>query len=197
MSLFNTCLIGSLFLLFFFLLGVHFSCHTIDHDVHISADLHTELVAQAFFKTFAERTDWEKFCSYYREDMQFEDIILQIKLDSLWQFQRFYKWNDTINVFTKLNPNQEHLTIFSLITDSLTAVARGRFNPFYYNEQLVDPFWGMEFTIWLYFDDQRKIIKQIDWIEYDDFTLENVIRRCRQNGVMLPPEWLDLSRESN
>ena len=52
----------------------------------------------------------------------------------------------------------------------------------------------MEFTIWLYFDDRLKIKKQVDWIEYDSYTLESTIQRCREFGHEKTPEWLDLSR---
>jgi Tfp pilus assembly protein PilP len=29
-----------------------------------------------YFETFAERSDWDKFCSFYREDLHFKDIML-------------------------------------------------------------------------------------------------------------------------
>ena len=45
-----------------------------------SRQTQVELVAKDFFATFAERKDWEKFCSFYREDMEFDDITLQLKL---------------------------------------------------------------------------------------------------------------------
>ena len=53
----------------------------------------------------------------------------------------------------------------------------------------------MEFTIWLYFDDDFKIKKQIDWMEYAPTVFESVIERVRENGVEKIPDWLDLSRE--
>lgn len=151
--------------------------------------------ARAFFTTFAERTDWDKFCSYYREDIEFEDIILQLHLDSLWQLKRFYKWDEEGDKFKKLSPEQDHLTIYSLVANDTIAVARGQVNPFYYGGALIDTDWGMEFTIWLFFDKNLKIIKQIDWFEYDSNTLEGMIKRCRENGFEAIPEWLDLSRK--
>lgn len=41
-----------------------------------------------YFETFAQRSDWDKSCSYYREDLHFKDITLQLELDSLWNMTR-------------------------------------------------------------------------------------------------------------
>ena len=151
--------------------------------------------AQQYFETYAERTDWNKFCSYYREDVLFKDIILQLELDSLWKFKRFYKWDEEGDRFQKMFPEQKHLDLNSLVVEGNTAAAKGNVNPFYYDGALIDTEWGMEFTIWLRFDEDLKIIEQIDWIEYDPGVLENTIKRCKENGFEVIPEWLDLSRE--
>ena len=50
--------------------------------------------AMNYFDTFSERSDWDKFLSFYREDVRFKDIMLQFELDSLWKFKRFYKWDE-------------------------------------------------------------------------------------------------------
>lgn len=153
--------------------------------------------AQAYFATYAERSDWEHFCSFYREDLHFHDVILQLQLDSLWKFKRFYQWDQEGDRFRKLSPEQQHLQIESLLTDDSTAVARGRVNPFYYDGYLIDSEWGMEFTIWLYFDEDFRIRRQIDWIEYDPSVLESMLERVRKNGHEAMPEWLDLSPEGS
>lgn len=150
-----------------------------------------EQTAKDFFATFSEREDWEKFCSFYREDLYFEDLSLQIKLDSFWKFKRFYNWE--AEGFKKLTPNQEHLSIESLVVNDSIAVARGHLNPFYYHGELIDEEWGMEFTIWLYFDENLKIKRQIDWMEYAPEVYESVIKRIREKGMHDVPEWLDLS----
>ena len=150
--------------------------------------------AHSYFATFADRTDWKKLCSFYRDDMVFEDIMLQLYLDSLWQFKRFYKWDEEGERFKKLSPDQQHLSLTSLIANDSIAVARGKVNPFYYDGTLIDTDWGMEFTIWLYFDENLQIKKQIDWFEYDSYTLESMIARCRENGFEATPDWLDLSK---
>lgn len=148
--------------------------------------------ATDYFSTFSQRKDWDKLLSFYRADLQFHDIALHLELDSLWQFERFYNWPDT--GFHKLSPDQEHLAIESLIVEDSTAVARGHLNPFYYYGELVDSDWGMEFTIWLYFDQNQKIKRQIDWFEYDPNVVENVLARYKKQGVDQLPDWLNLER---
>ena len=166
-----------------------FGCSTIQEAERSEK---VELIARDFFNTFAERKDWAKLCSFYSEDLQFEDIILQLELDSLWQFKRFYNWNDG-GAFRKLSPEQKHLTLNSLLVNDNMAVGTGNFNPFYYHDELIDTDWGMDFTIWLYFNQDFKISRQLDWIEYDDLVLENMINRCRTYGHERTPDWLDLS----
>ncbi|MDF1699459.1 MAG: hypothetical protein P1U56_26640 [Saprospiraceae bacterium] len=153
-----------------------------------------EQTAMDYFATFAERKDWDKLCSFYRDDLEFDDVILQIHLDSLWKFKRFYKWDEEGDAFQKLSPEQDHLTLYSLLVNDSTAVAQGRVNPFYYHGTRMDFKWGMNFTIWLYFDQDLKIRKQVDWFEYSPETLENVVKRCSENGHEVIPDWLDLSK---
>ena len=131
-------------------------------------------IARDFFDTFSERKDWDKLLSFYREDLVMEDIILQMRFEGLEEFKGFYNWPDTN--FHKLTPEQEHLAIESLLADDSTAVARGHLNPFYWQGELVDVPWGMEFTIWLYLDEAGKIYRQIDWFEYDAETHKRVLK---------------------
>ena len=171
---------------------VHLSC-TNTATQKQTRDQMIEARAFEYFKTFAERKDWDKLCSFYREDMTFEDVMLQLHLDSLWQFKRFYKWDEEGDNFRKLADDQDHITIYSLVANDSIAVARGRVNPFYYYDNLVDPDWGMEASFWLYFDENLKIQKQIDWIEYDPDVLTSVVERYKLHGDKTP-EWLDLSK---
>jgi hypothetical protein len=149
-----------------------------------------EAKARDFFETYAERSDWEKLLSFYRNDLIFEDVLLQLQLDSLWQFERFYNWPDTN--FRKLHPGQPSLEVEHLLVDDSTAIATGYFTPFYWYGQLIEPEWGMQFQMVLHFDEDLRIKKQVDWIEYDDTVLESVIKRYREVGVDDPPAWLDL-----
>ncbi|MEM9545864.1 MAG: hypothetical protein AAGA77_07820 [Bacteroidota bacterium] len=173
-----------------------FSCIESVEQQNLTRKQLVENKAKDFFQTFAERQDWKKFCAYYREDLEFKDVLLQLDLDSLWQLKRFYKWDEEGDRFKKLTPDQEHLSLNSLVANDSVAVACGKVNPFYYDGTLIDTDWGMEFTIWLYFDENLLITQQIDWFEYDSYTLESMIKRCRENGFEAIPEWLDLSKRN-
>lgn len=137
-----------------------------------------EKVARDFFATFAARDDWEKMLSFYRYDMQFEDVTLQIKVFNKEDFKDFYNWSDPS--FQKLSPDQKHLVLDDLVVTGNIAAGRGHFNPFFWHGQLQEWKWGSEFTIWLYFDEQLKIKRQIDFIEYPDDILEDVVRGYRE-----------------
>ena len=172
-----------------------FSCQSpVDQEIKHDRSETIRKIAVDYFSTFSQREDWEKLCSFYSEDMTFEDVTLQLKLDSLWQFKRFYKWDEEGNNFQKLSPEQEHLTIDHLLVNDSVAVATGRVNPFYYYKELIDVDWGMNMTIWLFFDDNLKIKKQIDWMEYDPSVLEGVVKHYNEKGIDKIPDWLDLSK---
>lgn len=171
------------------------ACKEENHKLEKSRKDQVEEVAKDYFATFAERKNWEKLCAFYREDMVFEDVMLQLKLDSLWQFKRFYKWDAAGNHFQKLTPDQDHITIETLVVNDSVAIGKGWVNPFYYYGNRIEPEWGMQAAFWLYFDENLKIKKQVDWIEYDPAALESVIKRVRENGVDKIPDWLDLSRD--
>ncbi len=88
-----------------------------------------EQVATEYFATFAERADWDKLLSFYSPDLKFEDIVLQMKLESFDEFKEFYDWPNPD--FEKLTPDQQHLVVETLATyDNRVAVARGHLSPF-------------------------------------------------------------------
>lgn len=157
------------------------ACHPSDTEAGARASARSakvEQVARDYFGTFAERRDWEKLLSFYRYDMTFEDVMLQIKIFNKEDFQKFYNWPE--GDFRSVSPDLPHLVLDHLVVNDSIAVGRGHFNPFYYYGELQEWRWGSEFTIWLFFDEQLKIQHQIDFIEYPDDVLEDVIKRYRE-----------------
>ena len=118
-------------LLLLFIGSFYYACQPSKTIAPPSRKAQVELVAKDFFNTFAQREDWTKFCSFYREDLEFEDIMLQIKLDSLWKFKKFYKWDEEGNNFRKLTPDQKHVEIDALVVNDSMAIGYGHLNPFY------------------------------------------------------------------
>lgn len=129
-------------------------------------------IASDYFNTYAERTDWDKFLSYYDGDLQFEDIISQQKLSGIQQFREFYNWPDT--GYRKHPDYPRALELDKLIINDKAAIGKGRFLPFYWYGKMWDMTQEGEFIIWLEFNEEGKITRQIDWIEYPGEILEAI-----------------------
>ena len=121
---------------------------------------------ESYVDTYAEREDWAKLLSFYSEDIQFEDLTMGLQLDGMEAFKDFYDWPD--ERFSKLTPDQKHMEVETMVVQDSIAVIKGHFNPFYWDGDLHD--WKAEkrgqFTIWLFFNEKNKIIRQVDDISY-------------------------------
>lgn len=117
-------------------------------------------VANDFFQTYKERKDFEKFLTFYAEDVVFEDVFYQVNLTNKEQFEAFYDWHK--GSFDRLD-NQHILNIETIVIEQGRVVARGEFLPFRYDGKSMGPW---PFAIWLEFNQEGKIIKQQDWINY-------------------------------
>jgi len=122
-----------------------------------------EQAAYKFFELYKTRDDWQGFQDLYAEDMIFEDVIFQYTFNKE-EFIGFYNWPDSL--LSKHPDYPEVMVLEDLaITDS-SAVGRGYFTPFYYAGNLYDHQEYARFTMWLYFNNEGKITKHIDFIEY-------------------------------
>ena len=159
-------------LLFFFFL----QCASSESKPQTNARLEAvKATTEAYFQTFAERKDWDKLLSFYDPDFVFEDIIIQKHTQGLEGFKQYYDWPNPD--FQKLFPEQKHLEIEHIVVNDSTAVVHGHVNPFYWKGQLFEMEWGAKFTIWLFFNEDMKIAKQIDWFEYSGDVLVSVGER--------------------
>ncbi|HAA13644.1 MAG TPA: hypothetical protein DCE41_18895 [Cytophagales bacterium] len=123
----------------------------------------TRQLAEAYFETYAERDNWEDMLGYYSDSVMFTDVTLKLDLEGKQAFAGFYNWPD--DRFEKGNPHGPTLVVESLVTEGLTAVARGYFAPFYWDGVLMgaEPW---EFTIWLEYNEAGLITRQIDMLRY-------------------------------
>lgn len=131
--------------------------------------------ARAFFKHYQDRNDWEGFLDRYHPEVEFSDIILQLDLEGINEFQDFYNWPDTL--FRKHPAHPSTLSVTTLVCERNTAVARGFFNPFYYGDIFYSDTAHMRFTMWLEFDSDGLITRHIDYIEYPPKILRSVADR--------------------
>lgn len=129
----------------------------------------TQKTAQAYFAIYQQREDWDSLLSFYREDVQFKDANLNYEATGIEAFKDFYNWPDTS--FRKVLPEQQHLVLEDLMVQDSVAIGRGRLNPFFWNDDLQE--WPEDFTIWLYFDQNMKIHRQIDWVRYPAWMIQS------------------------
>ena len=123
----------------------------------------TEKTARAFFENYKTRADWQAFQDLFAEDLVFEDVIFRYTYDKPG-FMSFYNWPDSL---LKKHPDYpEAMVLEDLAFTDSTAIGRGYFTPFYYGDILYDDWEHMRFTMALHVNDQGKISRHIDFIEY-------------------------------
>ena len=150
-------------------------CKTKDTEFPMARSQKVKMVTKAYFQTFAERKDWEKLLSFYHDDLVFEDVISQKHTRGIEEFKAFYDWPNP--GFKKLFPEQRHLEIEHIMVNDSMSVVHGHVNPFYWQGKLFEMEWGGKFTIWLFYDEELKITRQIDWFEYSGDVLISVGKR--------------------
>lgn len=163
----------------FFVSILLWQCEVADTKSNLtSRSIAVKKTTEAYFQTFAERKDWEKLLSFYQEDFVFEDVIVQKHTKDIEAFKAYYDWPNPN--FKKLFPEQKHLEIEYIITNDSMSVVQGHVNPFYWEGKLWKMEWGGKFTIWLFFNQELKIIRQIDWFEYPGDVLVSVGNRLME-----------------
>jgi ketosteroid isomerase-like protein len=114
---------------------------------------------QQFFKVYADHNDFDQFISYYADNTVLEDIINGDRIEGKDALKIFFDW-DNPNLIRK---SSKALVMQELIVEGQQAVIKGYFTPF---EWQTTPFEAMHFTTILTFNDDGKIIKHVDWINY-------------------------------
>ena len=140
----------------------------------------TGKLAETFFDHYETRSDWQGFLELYADDMVFEDVIFRYTYDKE-RFINFYNWPDPS---LKKHPDYPEVLVLKdlAITDS-SAVGRGYFNPFYYDNVFYADTAHMRFTMWLYFNKEGKIKRHIDYIEYPPVFLKSAAERLMTNDT--------------
>ncbi len=118
-----------------------------------------EGVVTDYYRTYQERTDFQKFLSYYDENIVLEDMILGERKIGKKAFQEFFDWENP--AFSLKDTSCLYIT--HQIIKANEVVTQGYFTPFRWGNQ---EFEAMQFTSLLTFNEERKIIKQVDWINY-------------------------------
>ncbi len=122
-------------------------------------------IAQAYYKVYQDRSDFEAFLDFYEEDLVLEDMVMGEKIFGKQSFAEFFAWE---------NPEFKKLDSLTLVLEEQyvvgnTVISQGYFNPFQWGDA---QFEAMQFTTILSFNAQGKIIKQVDWINYPNNLLD-------------------------
>lgn len=136
----------------------HLSQNDSSHDDLARSNL--AQVAQDYFNVYSQRNDFERFISFYANNAKFEDIIYGNSFDNKTEIKGFLAWDK--GEF-KLLSGQKALTVTTQVISENTVVTEGYFHEFTYDGQKLGPWL---FVIIQEFDDNNKIIKQVDWINY-------------------------------
>lgn len=125
-------------------------------------DSKSEQVAKLFFDTYAERADYNKMKSFYNDSVDYENVIQNtsiIRFETGYLLNELFSWNDKSLVYE----NNKLLKVDEIITNDSMAIVNGQFNSYTYNGFTFAP---MKFTTHLYFDQNHKVKKQVDWFNY-------------------------------
>lgn len=136
--------------------------------------------ALLFFDTYKARTDWQAFQDLYAEDLVFQDVIFRYTYNKE-EFINFYNWPDPL--LEKHPDYPEVLVLEELTMTDSTAMGRGYFTPFYYSGQLYDDAEHMRFVISLHFDENGKIKRHTDFIEYPPEFLVGLAERLLKDST--------------
>lgn len=119
-----------------------------------------EIVAQQYFSHYAKRDDFQNFLYFYAENAQLIDVVYGHHAQSKLEIAKFLDWQR--GEFALLDGDKV-LTITEQVTQGSTVITQGYFHRFNYDGNVMGPWL---FSIILEFDDNNKIIKQTDWINY-------------------------------
>ena len=125
---------------------------------------------QNYFDRYAERSDWPGFLAKFDANMQFEDPIAGMNFEGRDLFQAFYNWPDP--AFSKHPEYPETLVLEELIVAGARSIGRGYFTPFQYGGVTFGDSEPMQFTIWLDWNSEGRITRQVDWIDYPPALLQ-------------------------
>lgn len=128
---------------------------------------------ERYYQVYREHKDYKQFISFYSDDIILEDIISGDKIMGKKQLKRFFDWDNT----NYQSLASKHLIINDMIIEKNQGVIKGYFSKFKWNKIEVE---AMHFTTILTFNENGKIIKQVDWINYPN-TLVDYFNRTNSN----------------
>lgn len=122
-------------------------------------------VAERYYQTYAERSDFDTFLTFYDSTVVFEDIVSGVSLDGVSELKEFFNWeNPDLQLIDTVS-----LVVEELYTDDNTIISKGFFTPYRWYDTVYE---AMHFTTVLTLNEKGKIVKQVDWINYPNSLLD-------------------------
>lgn len=118
-----------------------------------------------YYETYKKREDFNQFLNFYEDDMVLEDMISGDRKVGKKEFAAFFDWD---------HPNFKLLDSVSMVIknqviDGCDVVTQGYFTPFQWGDIKVGT---MQFTTILTFNQNGKIVKHVDWINYPSHLID-------------------------
>jgi len=125
---------------------------------------------EAYKNTYSERKDFQKFLSFYDKEIVLEDMIGGFRIEGKEAFKEFFNWEDPR---FKMKDDVA-LVIHDQVMEGKKVMLTGHFTPFIWDGEDIE---SMQFTTQLDFNDNGKIIRHVDWINYPDNLLPTSARK--------------------
>ncbi|WP_152537527.1 nuclear transport factor 2 family protein [Catenovulum agarivorans] len=119
-----------------------------------------EDVVKQYMTAYALHEDFEYFLSFYAENATVEDVVRGKKARGKTQIRQLFNWDDPK---LSLGSSVSAVVVEDIHVFENTAVVSGYFMPFNYDGLKFGP-WRM--SMHLTFNQDGKIHKQVDWINY-------------------------------
>ncbi|MDM7861632.1 hypothetical protein QTP81_13610 [Alteromonas sp. ASW11-36] len=145
-------------LVYFFLVLIIFSPALVAKNNNLT------LIVEEYIDVYSARVEFIRFMDFYHEDVTFEDKVCSVKLQSKTSLKSFFDWHR--GDFVVLDGSQA-LKVDNLSVIENSAIITGEFSKFTFDGQVLGPW---DFLLYLEFNDNGKIIKQTDWINYRPFS---------------------------
>lgn len=119
---------------------------------------HTDIINE-YYQTYQERKNFDKFLSFYDENIILEDIVSGDRIDGIEAFKQLFDWENPDFVLT----DSVALVVTNQIIDKNMVSTQGYFTSFTWSGTLIE---AMQFSTILELNNKGKIVKQTDWINY-------------------------------
>lgn len=135
-------------------------------------------LAADFFDTYNERRHFEKFLSFYSDDIILEDMINGDRIIGKVELRKFFNW-DTPN-FKPLDSLNRYIIIENLSITENQITAKGYFPPFQWFDSTYQ---AIQYTTLLFLNNEKKIIRQVDWINYPQGLVDYETRKNSNDWI--------------